>query len=150
MLKKNPRGSKLGLFIAVPALFMWACTSVTAPLVTSWEGTIQPIPPNTLRGRAAAVTQFGRTRTSIVVERGDPEVTYGWRIDSGSCQEQGEIQGGGAAYPFLEPSEVGTASADVTLATQFKNGKQFSARVFVEAAGGADEVVACGELVQLQ
>ena len=138
------------ILLASPALLVLACTSVTAPLFTSWEGTLQPIFPNVEGGRVAAVTQFGRTQASILFQEGDPEITYGWRINAGTCQEEGEIQGGRAAYPPLVPSEVGSTSAEVTLSTEFKNGRQFSGRVYIQGAGGSDQVVACGELEQIQ
>jgi hypothetical protein len=136
--------------VAAPALIISACTSVTAPLFTSWEGTVQPIFPSTVGGRVAAVTQFGRTEASIVMEEGEADVVYRWRINAGSCQEEGAIQGGLAAYPPLVVSEVGSSSADVTLNTEFENGDQFAARIYIQEEGGSNEVIGCGNLDQIQ
>ena len=142
-----PRGI-LGLLLF--SLFLAGCTSVTAPVLTSWEGTLAPSFPHTLGGRAAALTQFGRTQASIQIEEGEPEVSYGWRIEAGTCQEAGVVQGGAASYPPLIPSEGGTASGEAILSEIFKSGGQFAVKVFLSSGGGGEEIVACGELVQIQ
>lgn len=144
----NLRRSHVPLGILVPALFFAAlggCESSTAPVITTWEGTLAPRPPHFMSGRVAAVTQFGRTIVSIQVEEGEPGVTYGWRLNAGTCQQEGEIQGGTASYPPLNPGETGTASGETTLAEVFRDGDTYAARVFL-STGGSEEMVACGEL----
>ncbi|MGW8265251.1 MAG: hypothetical protein ACWGSQ_02720, partial [Longimicrobiales bacterium] len=73
----------------------------------------------------------------------EPEVSYGWRVNSGTCQNPGIIQGGDASYPGLTPGPGGTATANAILAEIFPATGAFAVRVFLEAT---DEVVACGEL----
>ena len=142
-----PRGI---LALLVFPLLLGGCSSITAPVLTSWEGTLAPIIPHTLGGRVAALTQFGRTQASIQIEEGEPEVSYGWRIEAGTCQEAGVVQGGAAAYPPLVPSQGGTAAAETTLSEIFKSGGQFAVKVFLSSGGGGEEIVACGELTQIQ
>ena len=120
-----------------------ACSSGTAPVFTQWEGDLIPVPPATVGGRAAAVTQFERTAVSIQITDGEPDVTYGWRVETGSCQNSGTIQGGAASYPRLTPGAGGTATANATLSETFPAKGAFSVRVFLDATG---KVVSCGEL----
>lgn len=111
---------------------------------------MNPVPPGSVFGRVAAVTQFGRTEVSIRVEGGDRDVAYGWRIDSGTCQERGSIQGGAAVYPALSAGDDASAEAVAVLATHLNVQKAYSARVFLPDVGGAEQVVACGELRPVQ
>jgi hypothetical protein len=121
-----------------------ACSSSTAPIFTQWEGDLSPIPPATVSGRAAAVTQFGRTQLSIQIQEAETDVIHGWRVDSGTCETPGEIQGGDAAYPPLVPGAGGTASSEAILPVEFRASGQFSVRVFLEVS---EETVACGTLL---
>lgn len=133
------------LLLAVGSLA--GCGSSTAPLLTQWEGDLLPLPPYTVGGRVAAVTQQGRTDAAVQIEEGEPEVTYGWRIETGTCQSPGTIQGGVASYPPMTPGTGGTASAETTIPDLFREKEQYSARVFLDATG---EVVSCGQLQLLQ
>jgi hypothetical protein len=134
----------LGLLLLAPLLS--TCSDSSAPIFTFWEGPLEPVRSSFLSGRVVAVTQHGRTDAGITIQDGDPGTTYGWRIDSGTCDQQGAIQGGTAVYPPLLPSQGGSASAETTISALFRSGKQFSARVFLSGEGGSDEVVACGDL----
>lgn len=130
-------------------LVLGSCSSATAPVLTTWEGTLVPEPPYVVTGRVAAVTQFGRTSASVQLQEGNPDLTYGWRINEGSCQAEGDLQGGPASYPPLNPSDFGTASGEATMAEVFREGDVYAVRVFL-AAGGGEEIVACGELSRTQ
>ena len=133
---------RIPLFLLAGGL-AWACSSSTAPLFTQWEGNLVPIPPATVEGRAAAVTQFGRTEISIQITDAEPGVSYGWRVDTGSCQNPGILQGGDASYPGLTPGPGGTATANAILSALFPATGAYAARVFLEES---EKVVACGEL----
>jgi len=137
------------LFLVGAPLFLGSCSSATAPVLTTWEGALVPELPHVVTGRIAAVTQFGRTSASVQLEEGDPDLTYGWRINEGSCQAEGDLQGGPASYPPLNPSDFGTASGETTIAEVFREGDAYAVRVFL-AAGGGEEIVACGELTRTQ
>jgi hypothetical protein len=150
MTSKLLRGSRGILVLLAFSLLSAACSDTTAPLFTTWEGMLQPVRPNTLGGRGAAVTQFGHTVASVQIEEGEPEVSYGWRIDSGSCQEAGDTQGGPAAYRPLVTTEGGSASAEATLSQLFETGDLYAMKVFLPTGDGGEEIVACGELVQIQ
>jgi len=135
-------------FVQISALLLagsltGACSSSTAPIFTQWEGNLIPVPPATVGGRAAALTQFGRTEVSIQVNEGVPGVSYGWRVETGNCQNSGTVQGGTASYPQLTPGAGGTATASATLAEIFPATGAFAVRVFLEESG---TVVSCGEL----
>ena len=134
----------LGLLLFAP--FLTNCSDSTGPIFTFWEGTLEPVPPSFVGGRVVAVTQHGRTEAGITLEDGDPGTTYGWRIDSGTCEQDGTIQGGSASYPLLLTRPGGSASAEAIISALFKPGKQFSARVFLSGEGASSEVVACGDL----
>jgi len=117
--------------------------------MTRWEGDLVPILPSTVSGLVAAVTHFGRTDVSIFIEQAEAGLTYGWRIDSGTCEGSGAIQGGRAVYPDLVASEAGTAGGDTALSALFEADFQLAARV-VRSVDGAEQVVACGELQLIQ
>jgi hypothetical protein len=138
-----PRGI-LGLLFLAPALM--ACGGSTAPILTFWEAALTPIRPSFVGGRVVAVTQHGRTDAGINIQDAEPEIPYGWRIDSGTCDGTGGIQGGPGLYPPLLPGRSGTASAETSLSELFKSGRQFAARVFRTGEGGAEQIVACGDL----
>jgi len=120
-----------------------ACSSGTGPVFTQWEGDLMPIPPATVGGRAVALTQFGRTEVSIQISDAEPGVSYAWRVDSGTCQNAGIIQGGDASYPGLTPGPGGTATANAILSVIFPATGAFAVRVLLE---DTEEVVSCGEL----
>ena len=136
--------SLMGLF----ALFFLACSSSTEPAVTLWEATLSPVLPGGLTGQVAAVTQFGRTEASIEIHQAETGQTYGWRIQSGTCQSAGVLQGGAAVYPILTPDEAGNAGADVILSAVFRRRSTFAARVYQDLPGGGEEILACGDLVE--
>ena len=125
------------------------CSSAVEPLLTRWEGDLVPILPSTVSGLVAAVTHFGRTDISILIERGEAGLTYGWRVESGTCEGSGAIQGGRAVYPDLVASEAGTAGGETSIAALFKADFQLAARV-VRSVDGAEQVVACGDLQLIQ
>ena len=133
-----------GVLLLAPCLV--TCTDSTAPLYAFWEGTLNPVRPSFVSGRVIAVTQHGKTDIGITMENGEPGLIYGWRVDSGSCQEPGQIQGGPTAYPPLLPNQGGSDSAETSVAPLFRPGKQFAARVFLTPDGGGEQVVACGDL----
>lgn len=114
--------------------------------MAKWEGDLVPVLPATVGGQVAAVSQFGRTEASIQITDAEPNRTYSWRIDSGTCQGTGTVQGGPAAYPPLTAGGSGTGSANAVLAGVFKPNQQFAARVLRADGAGAGEVVACGDL----
>jgi hypothetical protein len=131
-------------------LLMVACSSPTKVRVTKWEGTLVPTPPSMLTGQVAAVSQFGRTEISILLEDAEAGTSYGWRVESGDCQEDGLIQGGLAQYPFLVPAEGGTGSAHTAIPGMFDPDGEYAARVFLPGDGGAEQVLACAELHPVQ
>ena len=137
---------RAGVAFLILAPFMASCSDPAAPFYAFWEGNLGPIRPNLVSGRVVAVTQQGKTDIGITMENGEAAVTYGWRVDSGGCEEVGTIQGGPASYPSLLPGQGGSASAQTSVAALFKPGKRFAARIFHSGAGGFEEVVACGEL----
>jgi hypothetical protein len=127
-------------------LLLGACSSATEPTVTLWEGTLSPTVAGGITGTVAAVSQFGRTQVSVEIRQAEAGSSYGWRIESGSCQAPGQIQGGTAVYPPLEPGEAGTASENAVIGRVFKSGSLLIARVYQTLQGGGEEVLACGSL----
>ena len=98
----------LALLLALP---LADCTSGTEPVLTLWEGTLAPSVAGGITGTVAAVTQFGRTLVSIEIRQGQEGATYGWRINAGSCQSAGALQGGAAVYAPLVADEAGAATS---------------------------------------
>lgn len=125
-----------------------ACDSAVEPSLTTWEGNLLPVFPSTVTGQVAAVTQFGRTTASIQIMEAEPEVTYGWRINLGTCEEEGLIRGGVAVYQPLNPGELGSAEGAAVMDVPFRDGQQLATRVFRSDGGSGEVVVACGELEQ--
>ena len=144
----GPRGPLSRILTGV--LLVAACSSPTKVRVTRWEGSLVPDPPSTITGQVAAVSQFGRTEISVLLEDAEMGTTYGWRVDSGNCQGSGSIQGGPAQYPFLVPGEGGTVSGQTAIAQVFNPDQDYAARVFLPGDGGSEEVLACGELHPVQ
>ena len=124
------------------------CESSIEPTLTTWEGNLAPVFPSTVAGQVAAVSQFGRTQASIQIMEADPEVTYGWRINSGTCEQEGLIRGGVAAYEPLYPGDLGSDEASAVLGVVFRDGETLAARVYRPDGDSGETVVACGELEQ--
>ncbi|MFO8173251.1 MAG: hypothetical protein R6T96_03140 [Longimicrobiales bacterium] len=152
MKKRGPAGSPPGSCgkrlstTVVLLLVLSACSSGTEPVATLWEGNLIPSTPGGLTGTVAAVSQFGRTLVSIQIRQAEAEETYGWRVESGSCQDPGQILGGEALYPPLVTDQAGSAIQDTSLATLFRSGSFFAAVVFRQGQGGTEEILACGDL----
>lgn len=132
----------------IPALLVAGCTSGTEPSATLWEATLAPVPPANVTGSAAAVAQFGRTLASVEIRLAEPGVTYGWRVEAGTCQAPGQIQGGSAIYPPLIADQTGVAPADAVVPGVLKSGSLYVVRVLREPGGPGEQAVACGELVE--
>ena len=124
-----------------------ACSSSTEAAPTKWSGSLTSVGGSAITGTVGAVSYAGRTEITVQIRKATPGAAYGWRIDTGTCSGTGEIQGGVAQYPTLTADPAGTASADAGIASLFSPGSQYAARVFSEA-GGAEEIVACGDLRQ--
>ena len=127
-----------------------ACSTGTDTQFSLWEASLEPIPPSTISGDAAGVTQFGRSEISLGIREGAPGALYGWRINSGDCQTEGVLQGGVAAYPLLEADEAGRASGDALLSSKFRPGNSYAVRVYQsDQSGSQGEVLACGVLEEI-
>ena len=80
------------------------------------------------------------------IRQGVTGVLYGWRISSGTCQTEGTIQGGNAAYPLLQADESGVASEAAILSAVFRSKDPYAARVYRTLGSGGEEILACGVL----
>jgi hypothetical protein len=149
-LLRTTRARGAVAWVVAGALLMAGCSSPAEVSVFKWEGTLAPTPLSNITGRVAAVTQFGRTETSILIEDAEMGTTYGWRIDSGDCQGSGVIQGGPAQYPPLVPGEAGIVSGKTTLSEVLNADGKYAARVFRPTEDGPEEIMACGELHLVQ
>ena len=145
---KRP-GRRVGRILAWVVLVA-ACGGPTEPRLTKWEGSLVAVPPSAITGQVAAVSQFGRTEISLLLEDAEVGTPHGWRVDSGDCQENGLIQGGSAQYPLLVPAEGGTGSAHTAVPGMFDPDGEYAARVFVTGEGGSEQILACGELHPVQ
>jgi len=157
MQKNRPSrpGSTTGFRLPGPAILVLSlalllpgCDSPTEPTATLWEGTLAAVPPATVVGSAAAVAQFGRTLASLGIRMATEGVTYGWRIETGTCQAPGQIQGGEAMYPLLTADEVGVADADAVVAGLLRSGSSYVVRVLRDPGGSGEQAVACGQLLE--
>ncbi|MEK9501111.1 hypothetical protein [Gaopeijia maritima] len=119
------------------------CGDTTAPLVTAWRATLTPVLPYAISGRAAALTQAGRTRVTISIEGAEIESSYAWRVERGTCAAPGALVGGVASYPPLEPGAGGSAEAEASLAELFQFGDDLIVRVLVDGEGPAVITAAC-------
>ncbi len=152
---KNPDSMRRERLLApLPSLLaitflLTGCSTGSEPENTFWEGILFPVLPSAVTGVAAVVTQFGRTDASVEIQEAEAGVLYGWRIDSGTCEAQGQIQGGTAAYPFIEPDESGVGRRNAVLSSVFISGGSYAARVYLPIDGGGEEVVACGKLEEV-
>lgn len=127
----------LGLVVAA------GCGDATAPLVTAWRATLSPVLPYAISGRAAALTQAGRTRVTISIEGGEAAESYAWRVERGTCAAPGALVGGVASYPPLEPGTGGSADAEASLSELFRFGDDLIVRVLVDGEGPAVITAAC-------
>lgn len=127
------------------ALLAAGCGDATGPLVTTWQATFSATLAQPLSGRAAALTQAGRTQATISIENADPDTEYDWRINRGSCGAPGALLGGTASYPPLLTGTGGSASAEAALSELFQPGDTFVVRVLT--AAGSE--VSCATLVQI-
>ena len=125
-----------------------ACSSSTVPSVTLWEGTLSPAPPGSVSGQVAAVSQFGGIQASAEIRLATPGETYRWRLVVGTCAAPGRVVGGEALYPVLRVGEGRTAQAQTALPGELASGGSYAALVFRVQDGGAEERVACGQMVE--
>ena len=124
-----------------------ACSSSTEAAPTKWNGTLAPVGGSAITGTVGAVSSAGRTAITVRIRKATPGATYGWRIDTGTCDGSGEMQGGTAQYPVLTADAAGSASADAGISSVFAAGSRYAGRVFA-MGGGVEEIVACGDLRQ--
>lgn len=110
----------------------------------AWQGEFTG-GPAAISGSVAAVSVNGRTQASIHIDRATPGDTYAWRLAGGSCQAEGALVGGAAAYPPLTASSSGSADADAVLSQGLGSGP-YAARVLHQPAGA---VVACTALARI-
>lgn len=125
-----------------------ACTSATDVSVSAWEGTLTGIGPSGVSGSVAMVSQYGRTDVSILLSAALPDTTYGWRINRGTCTDEGDLLGGLAVYQDLDTNSEGTVSRETTLSAVPQPGGSYAARVLLPS--GTGQVVACGELARVR
>lgn len=136
--------AKIRITAGVLILALTSCSSGLEPALL-WEATLDPVLPSPVSGTVAAVTDAGRTQIGIQIREAEPGVTYRWRVDTGTCEAAGQLQGGLASYPSLVPGSSGTASAEAIISAVFSSGSSYAARVAREENGG-EVVVACGVL----
>lgn len=94
-------------------LALVACTDPVAPPASSiWDASIaSDAPRDEFMGQVGAVSQFGVTTVSLVLERGAAGREYGWHLIRGSCgQTQGSF-GPRDRYPTLALNQTGRAEA---------------------------------------
>jgi hypothetical protein len=127
-----------------------ACGSATDPVLLAWEGDLEPAGPGGVSGSVGVASQYGRTEASILIEGGQPEATYQWRINEGGCAAAGEVIGGRAVYPELTTQTGAAVSADATIAGMLDGDTPYAARVLVAGTGGGESVIACGELERIR
>ncbi|MFC1791078.1 hypothetical protein ACFL0I_01250 [Gemmatimonadota bacterium] len=130
-------------------LLLTACKGSTEPALSQWEATLVPEPAGDVSGRVVALSQPARTEISILIEIAEAGATYRWRIHSGTCQSDGDMLGGAAQYPALNPGEGGSAEAQAVISSTLRSGAEYSARVSLAEEGGPEEMVACGNLLQV-
>lgn len=129
------------------SLLLASCSSATEPEISTWQAALSPVAPGTVTGSVAAVTQFGRSRTSISIRQAVADVTYGWRIENGTCSNPGNILGGAAVYPSITADEAGTGEAEASLSDVLASGGIYLVRVF-RTTSGSEQIVACGAFEQ--
>lgn len=142
-----PRPYALAALALVSAM-LTACSSSTSPSVTLWEGALAPVPPSSVSGQAAAVSQFGGIQASIEIRQATPGTTYRWRLAQGTCAAPGRVVGGEALYPVMAVDEDRTAQRQTTLPGELSNGGSYVTLVLRVGEGDVEERVACGALVQ--
>ena len=124
-----------------------ACSDAILPQLTTWEGSIEPMRPGAPRGSLAALSQAGRTNTSLQLTLGQAGTTYAWRIQSGSCTEPGETVGGRAAYPTMVPGPDGSATDDTSLSRELSPDGTYAGWIYV-VSGEEETAVSCGDLLR--
>lgn len=127
-------------------LLVLGCTSSTEPDFFLWEGVLEPVPPSTVSGITAAVSQFGRTEVSVEIRQAPADAVFGWKVNTGTCQSEGTIRGGVGAYPSIETDESGVGAEDAVLSGLFRSGEAYAVRVYSDQGGGVQTVISCGEL----
>jgi hypothetical protein len=117
-----------------------SCSSVTVPLLTTWEAEVEPVTLSGSRASVAVVSQAGRAATSIQLVRGEAGVTYSWRLESGVCPDGGVVVGGRAVYPQLTVGSQGSAEGETVLSRELDPRGRYVARVFRRPADGVEEL----------
>lgn len=138
------RAGLFPLFLAVTAT--GGCNGVLGGVdvsIVAWEGELISS-TSAPSGRAAALSQSGRTDASIQISGGpDDDGLYSWRIRTGSCASPGSLIGGLAQYPDLALEGGGSVSANAVLTDGMPAGRNYHV---VLIRGADDAEVACGQL----
>ncbi|MEJ2185337.1 MAG: hypothetical protein P8Z36_05305 [Gemmatimonadota bacterium] len=120
-----------------------ACTTSTAPAVTTWEATLAAVSPrDLLEGTVAVLSQHDRLNAGIQINNAPAAQNLTWQLRSGSCDQPGDIVGGRAVYPSLSPDSLGSASAQAIVDRTLSADGQYQASVL----NANSTVIACGEL----
>ena len=137
-----PRRSLHGL-----ALFLLAgCASPTESATTLWEGSLSPVPPSTVSGTAAAVSQAGRVQVAVEIGGATAEV-HTWRVVTGGCASPDRTLGGAAMYPPMSVGAGRSGRAEAVVPGELAPGGRYAAQVFV-TADSSERLVACGDLAE--
>lgn len=123
-----------------------ACAGAVDIGQTAWQATFSGGTAG-ISGSVGAVSVSGRTHASISIQRAVPGQAYGWRIQRGDCQSEGQLVGSAAVYPTLTAADDGTAGADVFLSQILASGP-YAARV-VKLQSGGEVLAACASLQPL-
>jgi hypothetical protein len=126
-------------------LFMTACATVPIFEPREWTATVEPRGDADVRANVRAATAPGQTAVAINLAGGEGGATYPWHIHRGTCATGGAIVGDPGAYPVLQPTTAGAATATAHLRVQLVPGEDYHVNVH-RSPQALDQIVACGDL----
>lgn len=124
-----------------------ACSDLTYQAPIAWRGTLLPRTDLGVTGSVAAVSQ-GRRQTEAGFEMDGPaNSTFGWAIQTGTCDDPGAVLGGRGAYADITTNSSGEGRIESTFVSALMSeGEQFHA--VIVAANNRALILACGDLEQ--
>lgn len=135
-------GSNLGLAVIVLGA---ACATIPVYEPREWNATVEPRGDSEIRANVRAGTAPGQTAVSINMAGGEAGGTHPWHIHRGTCETGGGIVGDPAAYPPLQPTSAGGATASAYLQVQLVPDEDYHVNVH-RSPQLLNQIVACGNL----
>ncbi|HSH44655.1 MAG TPA: hypothetical protein VK966_02305 [Longimicrobiales bacterium] len=143
------RGSRMAVLTLALGLVLGACDdddSTAPPIGTPWGAELAEEAGSGVTGLVSAEAFDDEFDVEVAIVDAAEDETYTWYVGEGeACSDDADRLGDGEDYPSLEPDAEGEAAASASVTGVLADDGEYHVAVW---ADGAEELVACGQLVQ--